>query len=187
MKIRITYFLALLLTVSMISCGEEEDDNMMSTSNSALAGTWKAQSFGGSVNTSSEFGGMAVTTMANIDGKNLDYTLNMTDDSFTTNGSYDIDISLIAQGMTTMTSDQYTNVSGDGTYTSSGNQLMITGQFFELEVNGVPVMSGSGPQTATYNISGDILTVSQNEQSNSTQGGTVFTNETTFISMWQKQ
>lgn len=184
MKFKLPIILLLVIAFFIQSCG---DDDMGSSSNSALAGTWLSQSFGGSVNTSSEFGGNTVTTMTTIDGKNLNYSLTLTDDSFTTLGSYDIDISIVAQGSTNTTSDSYTNVNGDGTYSTSGNEMTVNGQFFDLEVNGVPIISNTGPVTATYNISADILTITQNEQSNSSQGGVVTSNETTFISTWKKQ
>ena len=183
MKSASIYFLTLLFLLSMNSCGK--DDPMSTTSE--FAGTWKAQSFGGNVNASSEFDGMTATTTTTFDGRNIDYLLSMTDTTFATMGSYEIAISTQAQGTTNTTSDIYTNVSGDGIFSKSGDQLFVTGKLFDLEINGMPFMTGSGPQVATYNISGSIMTIMQSDTSSTDSGGVLTSSETSFISTWKKQ
>jgi len=166
------------------SCGDDEE---MSTGTSELAGTWKAESLNGDVTSTVVFGGMTTVTSSIIDGTNLNYTLVLTDDSFTTSGSYDIEASIEVQGTNITSSDSYSNVSGNGTYFTEGNEITVDGQFFELELNGMPLMSETGPVTATYNITNNVLTVTQNDVDTNTQSGVTTESQVNFVSTWRRQ
>lgn len=185
MNFKNLFFLTFLVSIFLISCGDDED---MTTADSDLDGTWVAQTLTADVNSTTVIvGGLTVNTDVDLEGKNLDYTLVLDNGAFTTTGSYDIELNVESQGINTTQTDTYTDVSGGGSYTISGDQISVNGQFFDLEFNGMPLMISGEEQSATYVINGNTLTISQDETSVSNSDGVSSTTETVSVSTWTKQ
>lgn len=176
MKILNTIALCLFFSLIIISCGDEEEK-------SSLEGTWKAQSFDFSAESSFEFGGMVTSSKIDGDATSLDYTLVLDGTNFTTNGGYDLSFTLDAAGMMSTINDSYANVNGSGTYTNTDTEITVNEQFFSFEVSGFPSSAVTGPATASYTIDGDILTISQNETTTETLGTTTIVSTST----WKRQ
>lgn len=182
MKFKFTLLLCLVVSLFMVSCGEE------SKSESALEGTWEVYEFGGVVLSSTTTPDISIESKTNIEGSNMDYTLVLSEADFTTNGSYDIEVAAEVDGMVlSSTTDNYTNVSGSGTYSATDTEITVNGQFFELELQGMPVSSTSGPATASYTIVDDVLTITQVDATTTDQLGIVSTSNISFESKWRKK
>ena len=185
MRIRITYFLAAVLTLSMISCG---DDNMTEEGDTALQGTWKAVSLEGTVMSESSFMGNLLFSDSNVSGKNFNYLLTLSNDNtFITAGSYDIELSTEAQGNVLTATDMYTNVSGDGTYTYTDTEIVLDGSIFDLTVNGALIDVTGGTLPATYSISNGNLTITESKEEITNLNGIMASTKIDMVSVWRKQ
>lgn len=185
MKTRITCFLALVLSVSIISCG---DDDMAMSGNTNLQGTWKAVSLDGTVMSESSFNGNTFLSNSEVTGKNINYLLTLTNDNkFMTSGSYDIELLTVAQGNTLTATDTYDNVIGDGTYTYTETEIVLDGSIFDLTINGAPVEITGGDLPSTYSISNGVLTVTEVRDETTNTNGIMASTKNEMVSVWQKQ
>ncbi|MEM6725576.1 MAG: hypothetical protein AAF598_16160, partial [Bacteroidota bacterium] len=102
--------------------------------------------------------------------------------------SYTITSDLDVDGNTSSSTDDYTNVTGTGTYTATEDELTILGSFFDLTVDGFD-FSGfdTGSQTVNYSIDGNILTISQEETTEDSSGGFTTTSTNSSVSTWELQ
>ena len=172
----------LLLLAGFSSC--DPDDDAMSPSD--LEGSWTALTLDATSNstvTSPNFNSVA---NSQITGSAFDYDLEFTGTEFIAGGSYTIDISTEVDGSTSSSTDSYTSVDNTGTYTVTGNEISFDGSLFSLEFNGMTVAGTGGPQTATFNVSGDILTISQNETTESTSGDIMTSSTVVSTSTWRR-
>lgn len=168
---KLSYLLLLpFILFSLTSCGDDED---MATPDSELNGTWSAQTLEANATTRSSLssGGQTIETVGNTDlmSTSMNYDITFGDETFTTEGSYDLDqtTTVTSNGVVVNSSNSetsYSNVEGQGSYRTSGNQITLNGSLFSLEVNGQEFGDvGSEEQVATYEISGDVMTFVQNQ------------------------
>ncbi|MUU79121.1 hypothetical protein [Winogradskyella endarachnes] len=195
-KILALFCLFTLLTA--FTCEDEPlDDGIDSGSNTsdtnvALIGSWDLTDFSVILETSTEFNGESFTSNIDIQSTEEDYVLTFTESSFTTNGSYSYDTNIVFNGETTQ-SEPYTleNVSGSGTYYTSGNLMTVDGSFYEFEYEGMDQSILDEEQTGTFEISedGQTLTFYQEETISQTDPvtGTVTSSATNSTSVWTKQ
>ncbi len=177
-------FFATLL-IFMNSCADDD----MASADDTLAGDWTAISFSADINVSTEVGGAIVESSNAIVGSNLDYDLTLTGSSFTTSGGYDIQVTTVAGGLELpVTNDSYSNVSGNGTYTSDETTITFNGSLFDFEYNGVNTTSLGEEQTSNYSINaaGNLI-ISQNETMETNSSGIVSTTTIVSASEWTRQ
>lgn len=152
---------------------------------SDLLGEWNLVEFDVEVSTSTNFQGQEISSDIEVYSTTVDYTLNFTENNFTTNGSYSYVADIIANGMN-IEGEPYTleNVSGSGSYSVNGNEITIDGSFFEFSFEGMDFAELNGEQTATFEISdnGQTLIFSQNETTTETDAATGVTSTSTQVS-----
>ncbi|NRD18586.1 hypothetical protein HNV08_00890 [Winogradskyella eckloniae] len=188
----------LFTLLTAFTCEDEPlDDGINSGSNNgdtnvALIGSWDLTDFNVTLQTSTEFNGLGISSDIEIQSIEENYVLTFTESSFTTNGSYTYDTDIIVNDEPAV-SESYTleNVSGSGIYSTSGNVMTVDGSFFEFEFEGMEDSVLEGEQTGTFAISADgqTLTFSQDETVSQTDPttGTVTTSATSSTSVWTKQ
>lgn len=189
MKLLKTITTCFFLSFLLFSCGsddmmmEEEEEKM------GLNGDWALQSVDVDVESVTSFQGSEISTNSVGEGKNLDYSLNLDDGNFTTEGAYDFEFSTTSSAIPApiLDTQNYSNVNGSGTYTNTETEITVDGQFFDFEFNGMPFTQSTGPATANYTIVDDVLTISQDEEMTTvTVVGTV-TSKFTSISVWNRK
>lgn len=186
MKSNTIFFLVLIFSCSIMSCGD--DEQMMTSTSSPTTGTWKAVSMIGDINTSYIINGDTTLSLTTLQGQNLNYSMEMEDDSFSTDGSYNVSFTTMVQGSEVMNIDTYTNVSDGGNYSLSGNDMMLAKQLFEINFNGLPVLLGNGNKTTSYSIINGVMTIVESGQVDQMESnGLESKSEINFISTWQKQ
>ncbi len=157
----------------------------------ALLGEWNLSGFEVSLNTSTDFQGVEITSDLEVYSTTEDYTLNFAANSYTTNGSYSYIAEITANGIV-IPAEPYTldNVSGSGNYSVNGNEITVDGSFFEFTFEGMDFSELDGEQTATFEISdnGQTLTFSQNETTTETDAttGAVVTSTQVSTSVWTR-
>ncbi|GGW57474.1 hypothetical protein DFQ11_101773 [Winogradskyella epiphytica] len=160
--------------------------------NSELIGTWELVDFDVTLVSSSTFGDQSFTSDIAIISTEEDYTLNFTQNTFTTSGNYTYDTQVAVNGDTVST-DAYSmeSVNGNGTYSTVNHVMTVDGSFFDFEFEGMDQSALQGEQTVTFSISNDgqTLTFSQDETTSQTDPatGNVTDNTTTSTSVWIRQ
>lgn len=142
----------------------------------SIVGTWRAASLDAATESSITSFGITVSVTSSIVGENLDYTVTFTDnDTFSTNGSYDITSTVVTPDETNTFTQSYTNVSGNGTYEITGaNMMTVSGAFYDLQVDGVDTSAiADMPQELQYTLSADgqTLTFVQDQQQTDVASG----------------
>ena len=154
-------FLALSLLILLNSCGKDDD----SPDVDSLVGEWTAIAFTASIESTINASGTETTIATSAVGSNLSYDLTFTDDAFTTSGGYDVTNNTTVDGNVFPASmSTYSNVSGSGNYSTSGNTITLDGSFFTFDVNGMDLSALNQEQSANYEInSNGELIFTQNE------------------------
>lgn len=185
MSNRIKSLFALIFIVFVSACDSGAD----TTPTASLVGTWTAVSLDADVESTSSFNGTSITTTSVATGSDFNYDITFTETAFTTSGSYTVSstVSINGGASQTITSD-FSNVSGSGTYTSTAEELALTGSFFSLELNGTPAQGGAQEQIASYeiNASGDLI-ISQDETTTLTQSGVTTSVVAVITSTWTRK
>lgn len=151
--------------------------------------SWEVQSFSFEIETVTSLSGIETTASTSGAGSNLDYELEFTESTFLTSGSYSYSISSELNGVTTaQINESVSDVSGSGTYSTSGNEITLNGSFFEFTFDGIDLSALVGEQTANYEIKSDgTLVITQNEETTTTTQGLTITNKVISTSTWAKQ
>lgn len=164
---------------------ESSDTGGNGQTDASLLGDWQLVEFDVELNTATDFMGQSISSDVEIFSTTVDYTVNFTETNFTTNGSYSYEAEITANGIN-VPQDPYTltDVSGNGTYTTQGNEITIDGSFFEFSFDGMDFDELTGPQTVMFEISnnGQTLTFTQNETITDTEPSTGATITTTQVS-----
>ncbi|WP_298512934.1 hypothetical protein [uncultured Kordia sp.] len=134
----------------------------------SIIGTWQAVSFSANAEISVDVAGLP-TTMMQSSGSNLNYTVTFnSDNTFATEGSYDVTSTVSVADITQTNTSSVTDVMGDGTYEiTSNNTMTISGAFYDLQVDGIDTDAlATSPQEAQFTISADgqTLTFQQDPQ-----------------------
>lgn len=183
---KLFHFSFLVLALSLLtfaSCGSEGDDP---ATMSDLEGTWSAESLNADVNSTIVSPDFSSETDVQITAPALDYDVTFQGNTFTAEGEYTIAIVAEANGGTTTSSDNYTSVNNTGTFSTNANELTLNGSLFSLEYNGQPVIGAGGPQTANFSVSGDILTITQNQDTTIVANGFTTTSVVSSTSTWRR-
>lgn len=185
MSNRIKSLFALIFIVFVSAC-ESGGDESPTTS---LVGTWTAVSFSADVQSTSSFNGTNISSSSVTTGSDFNYDVTFTETAFTTSGSYTVNSTISVNGgdQQTITSE-VTGVSGSGTYISTAEELTLSGSFYDLELNGLPVQAEGQAQTASYEItSNGELIISQDETITLTQSGVSTTVSIVAASRWTRK
>lgn len=192
---KITFLLSCFVLFSAFTCENESLDNDIDSSlpnsnnNALLLGEWRALEFSGNSHIESEFMGISLIQDVVFEGANMDYVLIFDGSNFTSEGSYDVVTTLTMDGQTIGPQTQsMTNVTGDGTYSISGNTITFDSALYEFDMVDGMDMASSGPQTATYLIcaDGQTLTIIQDDQQSINQAGVIATVATEASSVWER-
>ncbi len=170
------------LLVLVFSCGKDDEPV---AAKGDLEGDWTATAFNATIETSSA--GVVLSNVKLI-GTSFDYDLNLDGSNFTTSGGYTATQELTSAGVNQTTEVDYTNISGDGTYTTDGDMMTVNGSFFELQANGMSATTGGEAQTATYEINSDgELIFSQDETLTETSNGFTVDAKIVSTSTWVRK
>jgi len=125
-----------------------------------------------------------------ISSTTVDYTIIFTESDFSASGSYAYNVTAIVDGQQSPTEEQgVTDVSGDGTYTVSGNEFTTEGQLFELTFEGMEEIADfDEPQTSTFTVSpdGNTVTFSGSTETSQTDFGITSEVNSTSTSVMQR-
>ena len=184
MKFKFSIVFFLVISIVIQSCGGDDAIPI-----SELSGEWKAQTLEGTIRTESTFSGSSIISNSSVTGANMNYylTLTMSDNKFTAQGSYDIELATTAQGCTVSVTDSYSNLSGSGTYNSTDSEITLDASIYVISLNGMVLEVTLGNIPATYFITNNLLTVTevrQEEMDNSTISS--FT-DINMVSAWNRQ
>jgi len=188
-------FLSFLTLLTVFSCDNEPLDDSISSgssnNNNGLVGVWSLVEFDVTTSATTNFSGQTVSTEIAVFSTETDYTVEFTENAFITDGNYTYNANVEVDG-STVSNDTYTlnNVSGNGTYITSGDELTVDGSFFEFDFQGMDSSVLEGEQTVVYAITdnGETLTFTQNETVTETDAATGLevTNTTNSTSIWTK-
>jgi len=152
---------------------------------SDLLGEWNLVEFDVQVSTSANFQGQDISSNIEVYSTTVDYTVNFTENNFTTNGSYSYVADVVANGMN-IEGESYTldNVSGSGSYSVTGNEITVDGSFFEFSFEGANFAEFDEEQTVMFQITdnGQTLIFTQDETTTETDAATGLTTTTTQVS-----
>ncbi|MBC3845794.1 hypothetical protein H8K90_05350 [Winogradskyella echinorum] len=158
-----------------------------------LIGTWDLVEFSTTLGNEMDFAGQIITSDLDVYSTETNYILEFTANTFTTNGNYSYNASVVVDGVE-FSNEPYTldNVSGNGSYSTNGNEMTVDGQFFEFSFEGEMDSSAlEGEQTATFELSedGQTLTFTQNEivVTDDAATGTTVTSNVQGSSVWVRQ
>ncbi|MBO3115281.1 hypothetical protein J4050_00890 [Winogradskyella sp. DF17] len=168
---RVVALFSLFALLTAFTCENEplDDDIIIDNGgeiNTDILGVWNLVEFDVETSTTTNFNGTEVSSDVQIFSTSADYTVNFTESTFTTNGGYSYSSLVIVNGMEIPNDPvTLTNVSGNGTYGVSGNEMTVNGQFFEFSLDGVDSSVFGEDQTLQFQISedGQTLTFLQNE------------------------
>lgn len=160
---------------------------------SSIVGTWRAVSLVAGTVSSVTVADLTTNVTSDIVGENLNYTVTFTDtNTFTTNGDYDVTSTVNVDGEPPATSTQnYSNVTGSGTYELTGaNMMTIGGAFYDLQVDGVDTSAiADMPQELIYSLSADgqTMTFIQDQQETQDVTGIVITTTVASTSVFTRE
>ncbi|OBX21114.1 MULTISPECIES: hypothetical protein [Bizionia] len=167
--------------ITFTACDNEPLDRGLNTLNSSnntnsssFIGDWEIVSFETETDTEITFMGETNTSNNDIVGLDMNYIVSFTENTFETAGDYSMHLITSFNGSVLQEqTETYSNVSGSGTYTVSGNTLTTDGAFFEFEFQDVDMSDYAGEQTVQYAFSngGQTLTIIQTQEISEDQGG----------------
>ena len=189
--------LCLFTLLTAFTCEDEAIDSDIDLetgdTNLDLVGLWDLQDFSTSLGNEMQFANQTIVSDLEVYSTEANYTLEFTTNTFNTNGNYSYNATVVLDGIE-FSSEPYTldNVTGSGSYSTSGNEMTLDGQFFEFSFEGEMDSSAlEGEQTATFELSedGQTLTFTQNEVivTEDAATGTVVTSNVQGSSVWGRQ
>lgn len=191
---KLTALLSFLILFTAFTCEDEPLDDALvlgaSLSSSELIGEWQLLNFDIETTTVSDIAGVNVETNITVESTDVDYNLVFSGTDFNTSGSYAYDSTVTVNDDTSI-SDSYLleNISGSGTYSVSGNQITVNGQFFEFSLDGVDdSVLNDDEQIATFQFSddGNTLTFTQSSSESNNTGGFQVNIITNSTSIWAR-
>ena len=184
MKFKFSIVFFLVISIVIQSCG---DDDVIPRSE--LSGEWKAKTLEGTIRTESTFSGSSIISNSTVTGANMNYylTLTMSDNKFTAQGSYDIELATTAQGSTLSMTDSYSNLSESGTYTSTDSEINLDASIYDISINGMVLEVTGGHTPATYSITNNVLTVTEVRQEEMNNGTISSVTDINIVSIWNRQ
>jgi len=161
---KISFLLCLFVAFTVYNCQNETlDDDLLgitdsnnpnnpSGSTEGLAGEWELISFTSTVSSVTNIAGADVESNVAIESTTTDYTMIFTNSTFTAEGSYTYNTDISTAGVNS--SDSYTleDVTGSGSYTTSGNTMTVSGAFYEFTYEGVEQPDLDADQTVQLEL-----------------------------------
>lgn len=186
---KITNLFVVLTLFILTACGGDENNV---NPDAVLAGTWEAQEFTANVTTKTEFSGEVTEMKIDIEGKNLDYQLTISETAYNTEGSYGYEGNMEVGGDKSSFDESVSNVNGNGTYRVEADEFISDGAFFDFDFQGMNIAAAQGETKATIlKLTDTELIFSQDEEETieQTQGGTTFTitSKTESRSVWKRK
>lgn len=114
-------------------------------------------------------------------------TLTMSDNKFTAQGSYDIELATTAQGSTLFVIDFYSNLSESITYASTDSEINLDASIYDISLNGMILEVTGGNIPATYSFTNNILTVTEVRQEEMDNGTISSFTDINMVSTWNRQ
>jgi len=187
---KITNFLAILTLFILTACGGDESNTI--NPDAALTGTWEAQEFTANVTTTTEISGDVTEVKIDIEGKNLNYQLTISETAYNTEGSYGYEGNMEVGGDRSSFDESVSNVNGNGTYRVEESEFISDGAFFDFDFQGMNIAAAQGETKATIiKLTDTELIFSQDEEAivEQSQGGTTFTitSKTESRSVWKRK
>jgi len=179
---KLLFFASLLIFMS--ACGNDDEPE-----NVTLEGTWKVKSLIADTKTTSEGAGISISSEALIEGQNMNYEVTFEETTWTTSGDYSLSYDFKVDGMEVPLDDvTLSDVSGNGSYSTDGNIMTISGAFFEFEIQGMDFSELNSEQMTEYEInSNGELVFSQNEVITNSDSGITTITTVVSESVWEKQ
>ncbi|TYB79852.1 hypothetical protein [Bizionia myxarmorum] len=174
---------------SGLNTANENNDTNNPGSLSSFVGDWEIVSFETETSTEIVIMGETTATRNEIVGVDMDYIVSFTETAFQTSGDYSMHLVTTLNGVEFQdVTEVYENVSGSGTYTTSGNTLTVDGSFFEFEFDDVDMSESGGAQTVQFAFSnnGQTLRTTQSEEITQNQGGMVSTTLINAVTIFNK-
>lgn len=169
--------------------GNSGNNGNNGNSSASLVGTWTLIDFDVDLTSTTDAGGQIFVIDFTTEMISSDYNLVFTETEYTVSGDYELSSSTSIDGMPNDTyTDTYTDVFGEGTYTTNGNIMSINGSFLDFEVDGMPANVDDVDQDANFELSddGQTLTFNQDEEQIQSDNGFDVTTVTVATSVWQK-
>ncbi|TQD40705.1 hypothetical protein [Haloflavibacter putidus] len=124
-----------IVTVTLMSCSSDDDSTQAAPNSSELAGSWELTDFHYNGETTTTMAGQSFTTTYDAQGQDFDnavVTFNE-DNTYTSSGSYDIEITMNTMGQETTQTSTLNDVYGSGTWEVDGNTLITQDSSMEQE------------------------------------------------------
>ena len=117
-----------VLTISIVSCGDDDDAGNDVGGSVDLIGTWNAVSVNYTGTTVTEANGVSIQADFVGEGMNIDYTLNFTSNpnELTSEGSYDIELTTTILNETTTQTFTDIEFASTGEWLLDGDQMTVT-------------------------------------------------------------
>lgn len=195
---KLSYLFSLFVLLTAFTCENEsldeellnqEFENNNNEANASLVGTWSLIEFDVDLTTTTDTAGQLFVIDFTTTRISSDYNLVFTETDYTVSGDYELESSTVVNGeVNDSYTDEYTDVSGEGVYSTNGNVMTINGSFLDFEVDGMPANVGDVNQDANFELSnnGQTLTFLQDEEQVQSDAGFNVTTVTVATSVWQK-
>ena len=165
------------MLILLNACGADDLETTLPLT--GINGEWTAVSF--TTDIKSEVGDETEITrsQSSVTGYNFDYNLIIDENKWTSNGSYETDISAQTNGVITETTTKsYDNINGNGSYTTDNNTITVEGNLFQYEMIGLGITTINNDNLyATYEINddGDLIFTQEESAESSINGFTIRT------------
>lgn len=178
MKKILNLFVVLTIMTSVFSCGKDDDNNPDNSSDDSLVGVWEMVELGYTTNGTTVGAGQTITTTSVGTGSNMTYTLEFTNDTFLTDGGYDINLVTNVQGQEIAQDVSLTDVQGTGEYTADETTITVeSGSLVSFSADGQSSsgMTSSEPTNYTINSDGHLIFDDVSSTATTQQGFTTTT------------
>ena len=169
---------------------DDNDDDDNDDVNTSLIGTWALVDFDVDLTSTTVAAGQQFVIEFTSTRVSSDYNLVFTETEYTVSGDYELMSETVVDGVPNDSyTDTYTDVFGEGVYSTSSNVMTINGSFLDFEVDGMPVGVDDVDQNADFQLSnnGQTLTFFQDEEQIQSDPGFDVTTVTVATSVWEKQ
>ncbi|MGR7814081.1 hypothetical protein [Lacinutrix undariae] len=197
---KISFLLCLFVAFTVFNCQNETlDEDLLDITNpgvsgnpsgstEGLVGEWELVSFTSTVNTLSNAAGTEIESNVDIESTTTDYIMIFEASTFSAAGSYEYNTDLTVAGTNITDSYLLEDVTGSGSYTTSGNTMTVDGAFYEFTYEGIEQPELDADQTAQFEITNNGETLTFTESSTETQELSGFSVQVTKtgMSIWAR-
>lgn len=162
-----TKYLKLLLGLSVIlllaNCSEDDTEDPVTADD--IIGTWNMTALRAVTSTSVDFFGLPVSTTATSVGSNFDYNVTFTENTYSSEGGYDLETTVEVPGEDTQTETfEFRNLTTEGTYRFEDGTLIFDDQFLNAGNDELLTGLDIGEPEVTISFNGaDEVTMTQRQ------------------------